>query len=188
VAVVVTAAKAPTSLIVILLIPCLVALMRFIHHEYEETTRQLALRPDQVIVPPHRRERVIVPVPNISRPVVQAVNFGRSIADDVRAVHVTDDAEAATAMREAWERQIPGVPLIIVESPYRALVVPFLAYLDMVAPETDEAMTIVIVPEYVASHWWERVLYNQLSNRIRRALIGRPHTVVTSLPYRRERH
>ncbi len=187
VAVVVTAAKAPTSLIVIVLIPLLVAVMRFIHHEYEETTRQLAVRPDQVIEPPHRRERVIVPVPNISRPVVQAVNFGRSIADDVRAVHVTDDAEAASAMREAWERQIPGVPLVIVESPYRALVPPFLAYLDMVAPATDEVMTIVIIPEYVASHWWERVLYNQLSNRIRRAIIGRPHTVVTSLPYRRER-
>ncbi|HEY8198416.1 MAG TPA: hypothetical protein VIF44_01490, partial [Candidatus Limnocylindrales bacterium] len=133
-------------------------------------------------------ERVIIPVPNISRPVVQAVNFGRSIAEDVRAVHVTDDAEAASAMRAQWERQIPGVPLIIVESPYRTLVPPFLAYLDMVAPETDEVMTIVIVPEYVARHWWENLLYNQLSNRIRRALIGRPHTVVTSLPYRRERH
>ena len=63
--VVVTGAKAPTSLIVIVLIPCLVAMMRFIHHEYAETTRQLALRPDQVIEPPHRRERVIVPDPNI---------------------------------------------------------------------------------------------------------------------------
>ena len=186
VAVVVTAAKAPTSLIVIVLIPCLVALMRFIHHEYRETAQQLALRPDQIIEPPHRRERVIVPVPNISRPVVQAINFGRSIADDVRAVHVTDDADTANAMRAAWERQIPGVPLIIVESPYRSLVVPFLAYLDVVAPEDDEVITIVIVPEYVASHWWERVLYNQTSNRVRRALIGRPHTVVTSLPYRRE--
>ena len=188
VAVVVTGAKAPTSLIVIFLIPCLVAMMRFIHHEYAETTRQLALRPDQVVEPPHRRERVIIPVPNISRPVVQAVNFGRSIADDVRAVHVTDDAGAASAMRAQWERQIPGVPLIIVESPYRTLVPPFLAYLDVVAPETDEVMTIVIVPEYVARHWWENLLYNQLSKRIRRALIGRPHTVVTSLPYRRERH
>ena len=162
--------------------------MRFIHHEYAETTRQLAVRPDQVIEPPHRRERVIVPVPNISRPVVQAVNFGRSIADDVRAVHVTDDAEAASrAMRR------PGSA--------RSLACRWSSSSRRIAPwcrpswptstwshrQTDEVMTIVIVPEYVASHWWERVLYNQLSNRIRRAIIGRPHTVVTSLPYRRER-
>ena len=186
VAVVVTAAKAPTSLIVIVLIPCLVGLMSFIHHEYDLTARELTLRPDQIIEPPHRRERVIVPVPSISRAAVQAVNFGRSIATDVRAVHVTDDAQAATAMRADWERQIPGVPLVVVESPYRSLVKPFLAYLDVVAPPGDEVLTIVVIPEYVARHWWERLLYNQLSNRIRHALIGRPHTVVASVPYRRE--
>jgi hypothetical protein len=160
--------------------------MSFIHHEYERTARMLALRPDQVIGPPHRRERVIVPVPNISRATVQAVNFGRSIAADVRAVHVTDDAVAAAGFRADWERQIPGVPLVVVESPYRSLVRPFLAYLDVIAPAADEVLTIVVIPEYVARHWWERLLYNQLSNRIRAALIDRAHTVVVSVPYRRE--
>ena len=186
VAVVVTTVKAPPSLIVIVLIPVLVGVMSFIHHEYERTARMLALRPEQVIEPPHRRERVIVPVPNISRAVVQAVNFGRSIASDVRAVHVTDDAAGVAGFRADWERQIPGVPLVVVESPYRSLVRPFLAYLDVVAPPTDEVLTVVVIPEYVARHWWERLLYNQLSNRVRTALIGRPHTVVVSVPYRRE--
>jgi amino acid transporter len=186
VAVVVTTLKAPPSLIVIGLIPLLVGMMSFIHHEYGRTTALLALRPDQVIEPPHRRERVIVPVPSLSRAVIQAVNFGRSIATDVRAVHVTDDAMASAPMRAAWERQVPGVPLVVVESPYRSLVQPFLAYLDVVAPPGDDTMTIVVIPEYVARHWWERLLYNQLSNRIRQALIGRPHTVVASLPYRPE--
>ena len=186
VAVVVTTAKAPASLLVIVLIPCLVLSMRFIQREYARTARQLALRPDQVVEPPHRRERVIVPVPNLSRAVVQAVNFGRSIAEDVRAVHITDDATAARPLIESWQRQIPGVPLIVVESPYRSLVPPFLAYLDVIAPPDDEAMTIVIIPEFVARHWWERLLYNQVAARIRSALIGRQHTVVVAVPYRRD--
>jgi amino acid transporter len=188
VAVVVTAVKAPNSLIVIGLIPVLVGMMSFIHHEYARTAALLALRPEQVIEPPQRRERVIVPVPNLSRAVVQAVNFGRSVATDVIAVHVTDDAEAVSAMRADWARQLPGVPLVIVESPYRSLVQPFLAYLDVVAPPGDDTMTIVVIPEYVARHWWERLLYNQLSDHIRKALIGRPHTVVASVPYRPEAH
>jgi amino acid transporter len=186
VAVVVTTLKAPPSLIVVGLIPLLVGMMSFIHHEYGRTSALLALRPDQVVEPPRRRELVIVPVPNLSRAVIQAVNFGRSIATDVRAVHVTDDAPASAAMRAAWERQVPGVPLVVVESPYRSLVQPFLAYLDVIAPADDDTMTIVVIPEYVARHWWERLLYNQLSNRIRQALIGRPHTVVASVPYRPE--
>jgi hypothetical protein len=44
----------------------------------------------------------------------------------------------------------------------------------------------VVIPEFVARSWWERILYNQSANRLRRALLGRPHTVVVNVPYRRE--
>jgi amino acid transporter len=186
VAVVVTGAKAPNSLIVIVLIPVLVAAMLFIRREYEAIGRELALRPNQVIGPPRRRERVIIPVPGLSRAVVQAVNFGRSVAEDVRAVHVTDSAEAGEALRGKWEQQLPGVPLVIVESPYRSLVRPFIAYLDVMAPPEPDLITIVVLPEYVPRHWWERILYNQTTRRIREELIGRPDTVVANVPYRRE--
>jgi hypothetical protein len=133
---------------------------------------------------------VIVPLPGINRAVVQAVNVGRSIAPDVRAVLISDEPEDAAHIRERWERQIPDVPLVIVESPYRALVGPMLAYLDVLDqtwPDDKEApVTFVVIPEYVARNWWERILYNQSANRLRRALIGRPHTVVVNVPYRRE--
>ncbi len=46
VAVVVTVAKAPQSLIVIVLIPLLVALMNFVHREYAAQEAELAVRPD----------------------------------------------------------------------------------------------------------------------------------------------
>ena len=35
---------------------------------------------------------------------------------------------------------------------------------------------------------WERILYNQLARRLRAAMLGRPHTVVVDVPYRREDH
>ena len=77
------------------------------------------------------------------------------------------------------------MPFVIVESPYRALVQPFVTYLDVTARDAD-AMTMVIIPEYVARHWWERLLYNQTAKRLRTALLGRPDTVVAAVPYRRE--
>ena len=85
---------------------------------------------------------------------------------------------------------MPGVPLVIVESPYRALVGPLLAYLDVLdaawPPDREAPITFVVIPEYVARSWWERLLYNQSAKRLRRALLGRPHTVVVNVPYRRE--
>ena len=190
VAVVVLIAKAPTSLIVAVIIPILVVIMLFIHRQYRASAEHLAVREDVVIPPPRREERVIIPVPGINRAVVQALNVGRSIAPDVRAVLISDEPEEAAEMRERWERQIPDVPLVIVESPYRALVGPLLAYLhvlDETWPEDKpEPITFVVIPEYVARNWWERILYNQSAKRLRQALIGRPHTVVVNVPYRRE--
>jgi amino acid transporter len=190
VAVVVMIAKAPTSLIVAVIIPVLVLMMLFINRQYRASAEHLAVKQDVVIPPPRREERVIVPVPGINRAVVQAVNVGRSIAPDVRAVLISDEPEEAAAIRERWERQLPDVPLVIVESPYRALVGPMLAYLHVLdetwPEEKEQPITFVVIPEYVARSWWERILYNQSANRLRRALIGRPHTVVVNVPYRRE--
>jgi amino acid transporter len=190
VAVVVMIAKAPTSLLVVVVIPVLVLIMLFINRQYRASSTELAVRPDAVIRGPHREERVVVPVPGINRAVVQAVNVGLSIAPDVRAVLISDEPEEAAAVRERWERQLPDVPLVIVESPYRALVAPLIAYLDVLDrgwPTDKEApITFVVIPEYVARSWGERILYNQSAKRLRAALLGRPHTVVVNVPYRRE--
>jgi hypothetical protein len=190
VAVVVTIAKAPPSLLVAIVIPILVAVMLFINRQYRTSAAMLEVRSDVVIPPPQREERVIVPIPGINRAVVQAVNVGRSIAHDVRGVLISDEPDEAAAIRERWERQLPGVPLVIVESPYRALLGPMLAYLDVLdqawPPDKPDPITFVVIPEYVARSWWERLLYNQSAKRLRTVLLGRPHTVVVNVPYQRE--
>jgi amino acid transporter len=176
--------------IVLILIPLQIAVMLFIHRQYTASAAKLAVRDDILIPPPRREERVVVPVPGINRAVIQAINVGRSIAPDVRGVLISDDPAEAARVRERWDRQLPDVSLVVVESPYRALVGPLLAYLDVLdqawPPDKEAPMTFVVIPEYVASSWWERILYNQSANRLRRALIGRPHTVVVNVPYRRD--
>jgi hypothetical protein len=180
-------AKAPASLFGLALMPLLASSRLVIRREYNTVAKELALRPGQVFGPPNRRNRVIVPVPAITRAVIQAVQFARTLADDVRAVHVTADPEGAAALRAEWEQRLPGVPLVIVETPYRSLVTPFLTYLDVMAPAAEKEITIVVLPEYVPRHIWDRPLYNQTVNRLKRALVGRPDTVVANVPYRRER-
>ncbi|HET9613180.1 MAG TPA: APC family permease, partial [Candidatus Limnocylindrales bacterium] len=118
--VVVTIAKAPQSFIVIVLVPCLVTLMWAIHRQYRGQEAELAVRDDYVVGLPHREQRVVIPVNGINRAVVQAVTFGRTLANDVRAVFITEDPDVGERLRRSWERQVPGVPLVIVESPYRA--------------------------------------------------------------------
>jgi hypothetical protein len=176
--------------LIAVIIPILVLLMIFIHRQYTASNASLAVREDVVFRSPHREERVIVPVPGITRAVVQAVNVGRSIAKDVQAILVSDEPEEAARIRDRWERQIPDVPLVIVESPFRALVGPLVAYLDVLdrawPADKEQPVTFIVIPEYVARSWWERLLYNQSAKRLRAVLLGRPHTVVVNVPYRRD--
>jgi amino acid transporter len=176
--------------LVVILIPTLVALMLFIHHQYARSATELAVRKDYVASAPMREERVVVPVPGINRAVIQAINVGRSVSDDIRAVFIFDEPERVEQVRATWERQVPGVPLVVIESPYRALAGPLIAYLDVLdrawPPDRLAPITFVVIPEYVAKSWWERLLYNQSARRLRTLLLGRPHTVVVNVPYRRE--
>ena len=176
--------------LVLILIPLLVGMMLFIKRQYDASRRELAVKPNLVFETPKREERVVIPIPGLTRAVIQAVNVARSISEDVRAVFITDTPEDAQEIRERWDRQVPGVPLVVVESPYRALTGPLQAYLDVLdaawPPDKTSPITFVVLPEYVARNWWERILYNQSVKRLRSALLGRPHTVVVNVPYRRE--
>jgi len=100
---------------------------------------------------------------------------------------VTDDREAADAFRKQWEESVPDVPLTILESPYRSLVEPLMAYLEGVDRTQPNHMVTVVLPEFVVKRFWHKFLHNQLAVRMKNALIRRPNTVIVEVPYHFER-
>jgi amino acid transporter len=172
--------------IIIVLVPLLVAAMLLIRREYRGAEEELRVRPEVVIGPPRRRQRIVVPMQEMRRDVIQAIKFGLTMSGDVVAVHVTDDLAAAERLRTQFERQVPGVELVIVESPFRELVQPLIRYLEVTAEKDRKMVTVVLLPERVIRHWWERFLYNQNAHRIRDALTGHPGILVADVPFRRE--
>jgi amino acid transporter len=171
--------------IVIVIVPVMVAIMLAIHREYAIAEQELFVRPEAEITAPRRRQRVVVPLPDIRRDAIQAIKFALTMSDDVVAVHVTDDLERAEQLRLRFHRQVPGVEFLVLESPYRELVQPLIRYLEMVAARDTDTVTIVLVPERIIRHWWERFLYNQNAHRIRDALTGHPGILVADVPFRR---
>jgi len=172
--------------LIIVIIPILVGAMLFIHRQYERRRLEVHVRPEAIIGLSLRRQHVIIPVPEVTRDVVQAVKFGRSMSEDVTAVHVTDDVDRGEEIRGRFERQIPGIPFVIVESPYRQLVRPLIRFLEDTAGRNEDDILVVLLPESVARHWWEKYLYNENARRIREALLGRKNILIADVPYRRD--
>ncbi len=130
-----------------------------------------------------RRQTVIVPVEGINRAVLRTLAFARTMTPHPVAVHVTDERVAAESFRRLWEQEVPDVPLAIVESPYRSLVEPFLAYVEGVDRTQPDQMVVVVLPEFVVKHFWQKYLHNQLSVRLKNSLMKRPNTVIVEVPY-----
>ena len=73
--------------------------------------------------------------------------------------------------------------LVLIESPYRSLVPPLVAYIDALRDRNPGTTITVVLPEFVPAHWWERILHNQTALRLKLALYADPGVVVVNVPY-----
>jgi amino acid transporter len=160
--------------IVVVLIPLIVLAFRQVRDHYDEVGRELRLR--EVASPlPSRPPRVVVPVAGVHRGVLAALQYACSISDEVTAVYVELNPGSAAHIEERWrEQQLDQLAtLVVVPSPYRSVVGPFLRYLDSVDARGDGQLASVLIPEFVPAHWWQNVLHNQTAWLLRVALLYR---------------
>src|SRR5581483_2351165 len=167
--------------IVLLLIPVIVAIFKATRRHYDHVAAQLTLRG----YAPQRRvhNTVLIPIGGIQRAVVEALRYAETLSDDVRAIYVDVDAAATQQMQKDWETWGGKVKLIILASPYRSVMEPLLEYIEQTESERPDDYVTVILPEFVPARWWQHLLHNQRALLIKGALLFRPNTVVTSVPF-----
>lgn len=173
--------------IVMVLIPAIVALLWSIHRHYLRVAQAMVARTP--VVPELVHPRAVVPIANLGVPARQAIAYARAIIPDnrVTVVHVSDDTADWEGLRAQWEDWQPGVQLVIIESPYRDLTGPLIAYIEAVAALFPDDTITAVIPELVPSSWWEHLLHNQTALRIKAALLFQPGVVVVNVPYHLEK-
>ena len=168
--------------IVMLAIPLLVMMFRKVRQHYFISSRLLSLSDfERVRVARHTVVIPVAPAPN--KVVLTAVEYARSISNDVIAVTVNTDGRDNREILEGWKKHVEGVPLIVLDSPYRSVVQPLLRFIDEVGELRPDDKVTVLLPEFVPARWWHNLLHNQTSLMLKGALLFRPGIVVTSVPY-----
>jgi amino acid transporter len=177
----------------ILMMLLMMATFTLIRRHYERVERELEVEEGGLplgmpaALPAERlpwRQHVVVPVGELNRISLAAIGFARELSSRITAVHVTDDREEAEAFRARWEEFVPDVPLLVIESPYRAFVAPMLAYVESLEQADEDAGITVVLPGLIPRHWWERFLHNQEVLRLKPHLKKRPRVRVVDFPYR----
>jgi hypothetical protein len=128
------------------------------------------------------RAQVIVPVSAMNAASLRALQYARSLGiRDTTAVYFADHEEEAEAMRDDWRRFPTGVPLDVVEDPYRDVGQPLLEYLRRVTAD-PEAVAVVVMPELIV-RGTDRLLHNQRALYLKRLLLFEPQVILTSVPF-----
>jgi amino acid transporter len=168
---------------VVIAIPALVVLLLAIrgHYRFMDGSLRLDRIPPAAEVAP--KPIVIVPIARLDRPALQAIAFANSVDPNAVAVHVTNDPDTAREIRERWPAWARATELVVVESPYRALIGPLLAYMDALQRQAPDRPILVVLAEFVTRHWWERPLHNQTAWRLRLRLFRRRNTIIANVPY-----
>jgi amino acid transporter len=167
--------------IIMLLIPVNVIFFRATRHHYDVVASQLSLKGWKAH--PVRTNSVIVPISGIQRAVVEALDYAKTLSGDVRAVYVNIDAAETERLRSQWAEWGEGVPLVVLESPYRSLMEPLLEYVERINVSNPGDYITVVLPEFVPARWWHHLFHNQSALLIKGALLFKPNTVVTSVPF-----
>ena len=176
--------------LVVLAIPLLVSLFLTIKEHYLDVSRRLRLASDKKLsLPPppdHGGVPVVVLVGQLHRGSFEAVRYARTIARELVAVHVDLGLGQAEAFRQQWQRQVPEIPLVILNSPYRSLIDPVLDFVrgfEIEHRKDRDRFCTVVLPVFVTRHRWENLLHNQSTIALRSALRAQGTRVVTTVGF-----
>jgi hypothetical protein len=172
--------------IVLVLIPLLVVILRAVYNHYDRLAQNLSLE-DFRESPPVPRHRIILPISSVHQGTLAALRYAQMLSEDVTAVHVSIDPEAAEKVRHQWEIWGKGVRLVILDSPYRLFLEPLLQYIDELASQRQPNETItIVVPQFVPKRWLHNLLHTQTAMLLRLVLLFKRGVVITDVPYQVE--
>ncbi|MGI8921747.1 MAG: APC family permease [Solirubrobacteraceae bacterium] len=126
---------------------------------------------------------IVAPVVSMDLASLRTLAYGAALGQPLLAVHLAPDADDAERFARYWRTWGDHLPLQIIQSPYRSLVVPMAHYIEALQAQRPNLTITVLLPELVVKRAWHRLLHNQIAPRLRRSLRQQRGVVVATVPF-----
>jgi amino acid transporter len=169
--------------IVVVAIPVITLGLWWIGRFYKRLRRLLYVAPEaRLEMHPRGPSRVpiIVPVEDINLATVMTLGAACERSSDLTALHVIVDPDQPSTVEERWATQFPGIPLVVIRSPFRVVADPIVRYIEDRLKTAPHAVT-VMVPVLEVHRRAHRPLVNQSLSRLSKMLKHNRH--VEFVPY-----
>ncbi|MFL6221619.1 MAG: APC family permease [Actinomycetes bacterium] len=167
-------------------VPLLVWLLLRTQRTYRGELGELKVEVNDRMAPPKPRHEVVVLVEALDRATIGALQYARQLNPlRMTAVHIAVDPERAKELAALWARVNMPAPLEVVDAPDRNLLATTQATIaELVRPDTE---VTVLVPKRRYATLWRRILHDNSSAGLVRALGDLDGVNVTIVPFRLSR-
>lgn len=168
--------------LVFLAIPFLAVLMIGVHRYYRDVEHEIGM--DDTVHFGAEGDVAIVLVSQLQKPVAKAVDYALAANHQkTLAVHVAIDEAQANRLQKEWAEHDMPVPLLIIDSPYRAYTSPVATFIKRYREKHGSSIVTVYLPQYIVGHWWESILHNRRSRRLANQLMLVHGVSITLVPW-----
>jgi len=172
---------------VFIIMPILFAVMFYTHRYYAQIENEIKMDSDTKFGA--KGDYAVVLMNKLNKPQLKALDYALSSRHThLEAIHIAvepDEAEKFAKQWKKYEKEL-GLPLRIIESPYRDFSAPLIEFLAAHRAANENERISVYLPKYVVGHWWEHIFHNHRASRIRKQLMYLRGVMVTLVPWRFE--
>ncbi len=175
-----------------LLIPTIMFSMYSIRRHYETVAQEL-VNPAPLTLDGVHPPIVVVPMLTFNKVIRGGLQFALNLSSEVNVVHVECAVNKEELLRQ-WNEVVveplkrSGLPvprLSFLDSPYRFVISPIVAYVLDLEKQNPDRQIAVIIPELVEKHWYQYFLHNQRASWLKAALLrnGTDRIAVITVPW-----
>ncbi|MGE5675073.1 MAG: APC family permease [Mycobacterium leprae] len=171
--------------IVTIAIPLLVLYFRSVHSYYERfTARVESLQGTHMTFDDANAVKVVLTIGGLSPVIDHSLQVARQFSSDITAVFVATEPELGEKMARKWDiNRHKGVPLVVLDSPYRNVVPPLRKYLTTLHQENPNTVINLLVPVVVTNDPFDSYLHNGLADRLLREMRFSEGILMTVIPF-----
>lgn len=168
--------------LVFIAMPILYFLMIGVNRYYRDLAAEV--RVDEDVHFGAQGDHAIVLVGKMQKPILKALDYAIAARhDSLEAIHVSINEVATAQLELDWIRHNIHVPLHIISSPYRDLSWPLIDHIRKHREDHGSEIVTVYLPQYIVGHWWEHILHNHRSKRIKQKLMLEAGVTVALVPW-----
>ena len=168
--------------LVFIMMPILFFLMLGVNRYYRDVDKEI--EPDPTTTFGARGDHAIVLVGKLQKPVLKALDYAIAARhESIEAVHASIDDDETKRLEEQWAEQNIQIPLRVIESPYREIGLPLIKYIKSRREEHGSEVVTLYMPLFIVGHWWEALLHNHKSRRLRHKLMLVHGVVIALVPW-----